>query len=233
MYPGREAECAALANLLDAPLVQQGAPVSGRYVLDFDDKQRLQLVDNDVDNSAVLCIDLAKKKPGQGVDPLMRAIGHQTTTVIDCTAGWCTDAAHIAAHGISVTAIERHPVVYALVADALRRCTNAAIRAQLNLVRADSLEWLAQGCHSAEVIYLDPMYPPKAGTALPKKPLQFLHHLAQRSSEQESALLTIARRCASRRVVVKRPHHAAPVLPGKSGEISAKLVRFDLYPPTR
>ena len=48
------------------------------------------------------------------------------------------------------------------------------------------------------------------------------------------ALLPVARRAATRRVVVKRPHHAPPLGAegaAPSGSVKGKLVRYDLYAP--
>jgi 16S rRNA (guanine1516-N2)-methyltransferase len=232
-HPELETTCSVLADHVQGVLIGAEDAVTTRYLLEYDHSRRLQLVDCNLERHARLHIDLAPKRLGQGADPLMRAIGHQTESVIDCTGGWCTDAAHIANHGISIIGIEQHSVVHAMVSDALKRCPHPAITEHLSLIYGDSIDWLEQYDGKPEVIYLDPMYPPKAGTALPKKPLQFLQQLTHSDSNQEEALLTTARRKAARRVVVKRPHYAEPVLPGRSGEISAKLVRFDLYSPTQ
>jgi len=231
-HPELEAACSALAEHIQGVLIGADDAAATRYLLEYDHNKQLQIIDNEQGSQATLHIDLAPKRPGRGADPLMRAIGHHTESVIDCTGGWCSDAAHIAAHRISVSAIEQHPVVHAMVSDALKRCTYPTITEHLSLIYGNSNDWLKQHDVTPEVIYLDPMYPPKAGSALPKKPLQFLQHLAHPDNHQEAALLATARRSASRRVVVKRPHYAPPVLPGRSGEISAKLVRFDLYSPT-
>ena len=46
--------------------------------------------------------------------------------------------------------------------------------------------------------------------------------------DDADALVTMARTRAAR-VVVKRPHRAAPLVPGVDFEIATKLVRFDVY----
>ena len=225
----RQADCIALAKRLDVDLLAPDQPHTQGVLLEYKNGT-LQLVEAD-ERSAPLCIELSQRKPGRGADPLLRAIGYKTESVIDCTAGWCTDASHIAGQGISVVAIEQHPVVFELISDALSRCTDEQIKQHLKIVHANAVNWLNTHNPSAEVIYLDPMYPPKPGSALPKKPLQLLHNLTTSMVQHDVALLQKASNFASRRVVVKRPHYSPPILPGKSGEIRAKLVRFDLYPP--
>ncbi len=160
----------------------------------------------------------------------MRAIGHRANLVVDCTGGWGIDAAHIAAHEIPVVAVEQQPVVHALVKNALNRCDNDKITKNLSWLQGNSIEYLEKMNSAAEVIYIDPMYPPRPGSAAPKKPLKLLQAMSAGDQQDHVALLKLALRSASRRVVVKRPHYAAPLLPGKTGSTESKLVRFDIYP---
>lgn len=167
-----------------------------------------------------------------GRDPLLRAIGYRTTSVVDCTAGWAVDATHIASHGIVVDATERHPVVAALLLNACRPGKARVSPVQLRIHHADSAEFIENLSKDPEVIYIDPMYPSKPGSAAPRRPLQLLQALHQATIDDDAApLLHLARQRAARRVVVKRPHHAEPLAAGASGAIDGKLVRFDLYPP--
>jgi 16S rRNA (guanine1516-N2)-methyltransferase len=72
------------------------------------------------------------------------------------------------------------------------------------------------------------MYPsPRRTRSLPKRELQILRQLLG-DAEDAVALVQAARPVAAR-VVVKRPHRAAPLLPDVSFEVSTKLVRFDVY----
>ena len=77
-------------------------------------------------------------------------------------------------------------------------------------------------------VYLDPMYPPIGrGKALPRRELQVLRRLL--GSEDDAIGLVEAARVRAARVVVKRPHRAAPLVAGPDFEIASKLVRFDVY----
>lgn len=62
-----------------------------------------------------------------GRDPLIRALGRRGRRVVDATAGLGGDCVHLAWIGERVVAIERHPVVAALLADALARAQAAGV----------------------------------------------------------------------------------------------------------
>ena len=175
-------------------------------------------------------------------DPLVRAIGKRASNVIDATAGWCDDAANLVAHGLNVTAIEQNDVVMTMLAYAVKNAESSAIKTRLRLVHDNSLDYLNRLEEKVCVVFLDPMYPRKLKSSKPKKRIQILQRLVGEPVNEE-ALLTRALHCANQRVVVKRPH-SAPSLTVKSsienydkaggnkvGEVSTKLVRFDIYKP--
>lgn len=185
--------------------------------------------------------------------PLARALGIARlrdtlggeVTLLDATAGMGVDAWQAAALGATVTMIERHPIIHALLADALRRAHTAdservrAIAQRVNCLRAEALEHLAAVAakpteHRPMVIYLDPMYPRPEGQrkrARSRKGIDALHALIPAGNDQE--LLDAALAAARARVVVKRPL-AAPPLASRSGTtpepVSAPNTRWDRYP---
>lgn len=74
------------------------------------------------------------------------------------------------------------------------------------------------------------MYPaPKRSSALPKRRLQVLRELLEAEDGSEPIELVMAARECLSRVVVKRPHHAPPLVPNASYAVETKLVRFDVY----
>ena len=227
--PNRKSDCQMLSDTLGISLTASINDANGRFLLQFDQNGRLGIQDLTVKRTKLFVPELVVRRGGQGVDPLMRAIGYRTRSVIDCTGGWATDAAHIAAHGINVIALEQHPIVYAMVKSALAYCTNKKIAENLQWVHANSVDFLGNLETLPEVVYLDPMYPPRPGSAATKKPLQLLQALLAEEDSDPAALLAIARSKATDRVVVKRPHYAAPLLPDKSGATEGKLVRYDIY----
>ena len=180
-----------------------------------------------------LSVDLvgARKKyrslpiPKRG--PMVRALGRSTVSVIDATAGWGQDMFLMWLMGYDVVAIERSPVVGALLLDGLARleCYDPGPKYPLVEV-CDAREYLA--CHHAECVYLDPMFAPRRKTSpLAKRRLRVLRELV--GDDRDRALLfDAAWQAASRRVVVKRPNHAISWrTPDES--FSGKLMTYDLY----
>lgn len=220
-----------LADRLGIALVDPDHGTEARYLLGFTEPDRLAIRDSAMPRMKPFAIDLARRFAAKGADPLLRAIGSGTRTVVDATAGIGVDAAHLAASGIRVTAIESHPVMHALLENALGRCEDDSIASRLDLQFADSTEWIRALPTGVDVIYLDPMYPPRPGSAAAKKGIRLLQEMVPHDPGNDEMLLAAARAKSRNRVVVKRPHHAAPVLPGKTGETRGKLVRFDIYPP--
>jgi 16S rRNA (guanine1516-N2)-methyltransferase len=164
--------------------------------------------------------------------PLARALGKKAQTVVDATAGYCQDALLFALMGYRTTAIERSPVVLALARDGLRRLTARAgitLDKRLRLIEGDGRVLLPSITPPPEVIYLDPMFPPKRKkSAAVKKEMRLLRALVGDDSDAHE-LLEISRRVALDRVVVKRPDDAPPLAPDPSMSIAGKLVRYDVY----
>jgi len=180
---------------------------------------------------AVFPPDRFEGRGAQG--PLLRAFGNKTDPIFDLTAGLGGDAFRLAKAGHRVFACERHPAVYALLATAWRSDCEAGqvdskIAQRLEFSLAEGADLLKRIDGSNVGVYLDPMYPsPRRSKALPKRELQVLRQLLG-DSEDAVALLKAARPLAAR-VVVKRPHRAAPLLSDVSFALSTKLVRFDVY----
>ncbi len=165
--------------------------------------------------------------------PLARALGKAAYSVIDATAGLGQDAVRMAAWGHEVLALERSPVIAALLEDGLRRASRdarlaALLDGRLRVQCMDAREMLEQE-PPADVVYLDPMFPEKRRrSALARKEMRFLRALV---GEDEDAveLVALARRRARRRVVVKRPSHAGPLAGKPDFSQGGKLVRYDVY----
>ncbi len=166
--------------------------------------------------------------------PLPRAIGRKPGFVVDATAGFGGDAFALATLGHRVLAVERSPVMAALLEDGRARALadpqlqEAAGRIQICC--ADARERLGQLDPPPDAVYIDPMYPapPRAKAALPRIEIQLLRRLVGTNST-DTELLAAALASGARRVVVKRPP-GAPVLPGpRVDSHSGKLVRYDVY----
>ena len=162
---------------------------------------------------------------------LVRAAGYkgQPLSVVDATAGLGRDAAVLALAGCSVTAIERSPIIAALLDDGLARAPD--LLGRITLIRADARAYLAALVEAdrPDVIHVDPMFPARAKSALMKKEMR-LCRLAAGDDADAAELLAVARRTARRRVVVKRPPHAPTLDAARpSFTIKGKAVRYDVY----
>ncbi|MEM6709586.1 MAG: class I SAM-dependent methyltransferase [Pseudomonadota bacterium] len=143
--------------------------------------------------------------------------------ILDACAGWGIDGLSLAQAGASVTLLERERPIWALLDDLCRQQPWG--HDALHCVPAEA--WMTATPERWDVVYLDPMFPPRSKTALPKERLQLLSTLTGPPQSLE-LLLEGARRCASRRVVLKR-RRKDPIVGDPSGQIAGKTVRYDLY----
>lgn len=190
---------------------------------------------------------------GGGTGQLVaRAVGLSSRfkpVVADLTAGMGRDGFVLASLGARVTWIERHPIVAALLADGLHRLRVAAsarpptgdesrdvrelveIAARLSFCAQDGRAWLRdpRRRETPDVIYLDPMFPPRDKSAAVKKEMAAFHELVG-SDDDAGELLSVALKAARYRVVVKRPR-LAPFLAGHkpSFSLEGKTTRFDVF----
>ena len=172
--------------------------------------------------------------PAPKKGPLAQAMGRKTQTVIDATAGWGQDCFHIFRMGYQVSAIERSPVMAALLQDGFSRLERQSWMQQLQLnspelIIGNAIEVLNTLAYHPDCIYLDPMFPSKRKkSALAKKPMVLLRGIAG-DDEDRQKLFDCAWQAAEKRVVVKSPDYAES-LGGKPDEsFAGKLVRYDVY----
>lgn len=160
--------------------------------------------------------------------------------LLDCTGGLGRDAYTLASLGATVTLLERAPPLVRLLQDAHTRAlageTTRAAAERLTVIGASAHDYLDAAANDAngprwDVIYLDPMYPEDGKAALPSKEMQVLRELTGGDADAD-ALLPLARRCCSNRVVVKRPSKAPWLNGEKPGlEFKGTQARFDVYWP--
>lgn len=231
LFNSAQAELCQRASLtLSLPVIESARDCQSRFMLCATENGLLGLRDMSSPRDLPVVPELGGRRVNKGHDPLMRAIGYNTESVIDCTAGWGSDAAHICSHGIDVNAIEQNAVVHLMLTVALEKKSDSVLQQKLSFEHNDSSSFLAANHQLVDVIYIDPMYPPKPGTAAPKKQLAILQNLLPPTDDPQP-LVSLARQRVRNRVVVKRPHYAAPLLTGASGATRGKLSRYDIYPP--
>ncbi len=176
--------------------------------------------------------------------PLLRAVapadGAPVRHVVDATLGQAKDALHLAAVlGCRVTGLERAPLLACLAEDGLARFAargeapwaEAAPRIAVEV--ADAETWLAERpAGSADVVYLDPMFPSPLEAGAGFDLLRALAHPAPLTP----GLLAEARRVAAQRVVLKVPAGLRPadleVDPGVwSARVQGRRLDYLVAPP--
>lgn len=176
--------------------------------------------------------------------------------VLDGTAGLGEDSFLLAAAGFQVTLIERDPVIYALLADGIRRARAAGqdpeaaedpagreareeealaeAAGRMTAVEGDSIQImrsLAGREDRPDVILLDPMFPERKKSGLVKKKFQLIHQL-ENPEENERALVEAALTAQPRKIIIKRPAKG-PFLGGvkPNHQFIGKTIRYDCLVP--
>ena len=171
---------------------------------------------------------------GQAIAKAVGLKQKKNLKILDATAGTATDAFVLAALGCEVTMIERHPIVAALLEDALERAQLNPevydITQNMTLHKGSSIDYLQQ-CEAEQfdIVYLDPMFPHSGKNAQVKKSMQFFRDMVGKD-EDADLLLKPALKAAKYRVVVKRPRKS-PFLNNQKPSLSqeGKANRFDIY----
>jgi 16S rRNA (guanine1516-N2)-methyltransferase len=103
---------------------------------------------------------------------------------------------------------------------------------RMSLRPGDARVLAPEHLRDVDVIYLDPMFPPRRKSAAVRKEMALFHTLLARAIDpaDADALLLWALQQDTARVVVKRPSKA-PCLAAQqpSHTISGKAVRYDVY----
>ena len=200
---------------------------------------QLQLVCPESSGFKPLCVDFSTgknqhRRQFRGRELIAKAVGYKQSEppcIIDATAGLGRDAFVLASLGCQVTLLERHPVLFQLLEDGIKRAREndeiAEIAQRMILFSGNAIELLSS--LNADVIYLDPMYPHRKKSAQVKKEMQILQDVVGADGDSEQ-LLSAAFSSSSKRIVVKRPKNAES-LAGKTPQFSCagKHSRFDVY----
>lgn len=238
------AEAERIATELGLPLAAETSPEFA-FLLTIT-PARLELHQTGPGAAGPVYVDFAggaanhRRRFGGGKNqPVARAVGLKggaVPTVLDATAGLGRDAFVLASLGCHVRMIERSPIVAALLQDGLRRARQdpvigALMSERMTLIIGNAIEDMRRLTDEQrpDVVYLDPMYPPRDKSARVKKEMRALQMLLGHDTDI-AELLDAALHCARRRVVVKRPRHAPSVKgPAPSMAIESENTRFDVY----
>lgn len=207
--------------------------------------QHLCLCENDKKNTIKISVDFVssqlafrQQRISLKSEPMLRAIGcsqKRTLSVLDATAGLGRDSFLMASYNCDVTMLESSRLVAALLEDGLVRARLvddiSDIVLNMRLVKQNAIDYLQRESSAFDVVYLDPMFPPRSKTAKVKKEMQLLHRLLGASlPEDDEALLSIAFEKVLGRVVVKRPKSADYLANKKpSYSLNTKAMRYDVY----
>jgi len=173
--------------------------------------------------------------PKQGA--FNQALGKRTQTVVDVTGGWGDDAMLMASQGYQVTVLERNPLMALMLQEAFARLSAAAqdlpTEFQVPVVKClDSITASSDTFIDVDCVYLDPMFPPKRKkSAAVNKRMQLLQWMVGEDLDaQELLAVTLTR--PVKRIAVKRPDYAAPLVTAPAQQFSSKLVHYDVYLPS-
>lgn len=206
--------------------------VDPQVVARIDPDGRMEMAWSDDRCGHGVCVDFRRVSlRGVAKLALVRACGGRGR-IVDATAGLGGDAWLLAAAGSDVCAIERSPIVLRVLTDGLQRARHDAkmsvVAARVELQGGNAIELLSKLPGEWSAIYLDPMYPPKHGSALAQKSIRLVRAVVGDDADAD-ALLLAAAATRTKRIVVKRPHGAPSLLCPPDAQIESKLVRYDIY----
>ena len=147
----------------------------------------------------------------------------------DLTAGFGKDAFILASAGYEVTMVEQNPMLATILYYALNN--NILPKRNLNLIYANSIDFLDSKTDTPDIIYLDPMFKENA-TSKAKKEMQLIQILTNNDSMSDDlGLFNRSLQIARRRVIVKRDNKQAAIvhMPLPSYTKTGKTIRFDVY----
>jgi len=159
--------------------------------------------------------------------------GGQSPTIIDATAGLGRDAFLLASLGSQVTLIERSDIIHELLAAGMDVARQAGgqqkvIMDRMTLIHGDSITLLPH--MQADVVLVDPMHPPRQKSALVKAEMRAIRDIVG-GDEDQQLLIETALAMATKRVVLKWPAKAAPLmgLRPASHQIIGKSIRYEIF----
>lgn len=234
--PKYKAQSQALAQRLGL-LMQEKLGENADFSLYFEENQ-LYIQDLSQKQGAKASIDFLggrvgyRTTKGGGKGQLIaKACGAAPKFILDATTGFGEDAYALAVLGHKVWGIEKNPIVFSLLEDAVSRLALQAPDIQFHIIHANAIDFLEDILEPPEVIYLDPMFPEPEHkkSALSKKEMQILQKLLRGEEGRTDELFAKAMSKATERVVVKRPIDGPPLSDHKHQSIASDTTRMDIY----
>lgn len=182
--------------------------------------------------------DIIRRKNQIGLkQEIAKAIGIKNDykpCILDTTAGLGRDSFLLASLGCQITMLERNPVIYSLLQNAIdngkKNLEIAEILNRMNLINQDSISYLKDLKDNLfDVIYIDPMFPKSKKSRLVKKDMQVFREIVGDDLDSLE-LLNLALKQKVKRIVVKRMINSEYLNNLKPQfEIKGKTTRFDVY----
>ncbi len=173
-----------------------------------------------------------KKKLSLKNEILSKAVGggRYGMRVLDLSAGLGIDAVFLAQLGYDVVAVERNPLIYLCLENALEtlKANNSLLAAKLKFHFSSAQDFITEQSEAFDVVYFDPMFPQKAKSALPRQEMVFFKNLVGSDDDATEVVRKVLNLKNIKRLAVKRPL-AAPALLQPNGQIKGKLIRYDIY----
>ncbi len=171
---------------------------------------------------------LKKQKINPKKDLLCRALsfkGGAAMTIMDGTLGMGKDTLHLLTCGAEVVAVERHPLIYFLQSQALKRSQQSL---SLQILQGETKDRLSEWAYKIDGLYLDPMFENAKKKSAPKKGLAFLREVATEDQDVQGVIAR-AIELGVKRVVVKRPYRGEHLYGKPNNIFEGKLIRYDVY----
>lgn len=158
--------------------------------------------------------------------------------VLDCTGGFGRDAMILASLGCHVTIVERSFVICFLLQQALKRALSHELlsdaASRISLQHGDAKDRLSESELEFDVIYLDPMFPPRRGSAAVGGDMQQLHRFLSAGPDELIAdeaveLLDLGLRSNVRRVILKRPARGTVLSQTATHCFSNRNARYEVF----
>ena len=153
-------------------------------------------------------------------------------TAVDAAAGMGEDSFLLAAAGYEVILFEQDAVIAALLRDVLRRAREderlREIVGRMRLTEGNSIALMPRLGITPEIVYLDPMFPPRKKSGLIQKKLQLIQKLEQPCAN-ERELYDAAAALRPKKIIIKRPLNGALLADKKpSYTVKGKAIRYDV-----
>ena len=164
---------------------------------------------------------------------LKKALGkkNKNLTIFDGTAGFLSDTLIFLALGHKVIACEQSRVLFLLLSDAINRAkTKLNFLDNLNLIHGDALD-VYKIIEDIDVIYLDPMYPPKKKNALRSGIMNDIKSILKLENIEnlEDQVFFDFKKNKFKKIILKRPIKSKIIDNSLNYQIKGKSTRFDVY----